>query len=310
MSKPNIIALDLETTGLGEKGERVVPVQIAAIALDENLNELGRFQTFLKIPERAEEMKDPTLTLGEMRVRAAKAELPLATYVSLKDGAVLEAYAMDKVHAPKGRTYEWFQEHGVAPEVAYREFVAFCQQYQANRLVPLGQNAAKFDVPMLVRELLLNVPNLVLKKERDGSVPSGKLLLDLDHHVLDTVVLAYAKYVYGTGELKKVSLKPLCDFLGVPLEESDAHDAMNDIVATIECYKILQRRIAPQTFNEAKEAFGPVVEQLVLAEANKIVEGWLAASRVDEARKYLQERLAQHPFLGKLLGVFFKKILA
>lgn len=186
-TKLPIFLFDLETTGLGEGGERIVPVQIAAVVLDPDTFAVkGSFQTFVRVPE----------------------------------GAHIEVGAME-MHAKKGRTLEFFNEEGIEPQVAYERLGAFLKQY-GDKLLPSGHNAAAYDVPIIKREALFY-----------------GVRLPLDHHVLDTAVLALAKLVYGTGELAKVGLKPLCDHLGVVLSEADAHDAINDVLATAQVLRKL-----------------------------------------------------------------------
>ena len=62
------------------------------------------------------------------------------------------------------------------------------------------------------------------------------------HHRVDTVTLIY-EHLVPCG-LKSVSLKAACDFVGIPLSDSDAHTAMGDIRATRALYHTLNRATA------------------------------------------------------------------
>lgn len=115
-----IFCFDLETTGLGELGEPIVPVQIAALILDgaqPHLPEIDVYHTFLKVP----------------------------SYAHIEEGAMA-------MHAKKGRTLEWFQAHGKDPAVVYPELMDFIRRY-GNYLVPAGHNAAGYDMPIFRREV-------------------------------------------------------------------------------------------------------------------------------------------------------------
>ncbi len=204
MKRSHIFVFDLETTGLGQKGERVVPVQLAGIVLDpDNLKELAEFSTFLKIPE----------------------------------GAVIEPYAMS-MHAKKGRDYDFFQREGKDPEGAYRALADFLKPY--GRIVMAGHNAAKFDTPMLVRELLLHNVGVDIPNPEKPATMGYPVWIDMDYHVYDTMVLAYDQLKFGLKKVYSVSLGNLCKYLGIPLSETDAHDAMNDVRATAEVLRKLQ----------------------------------------------------------------------
>jgi DNA polymerase III alpha subunit (gram-positive type) len=115
-----IFVFDLETTGLGEMGEAIVPVQIAGIILDARqpgFPEIDCFHEFLKIPSYAH----------------------------------VEPYAM-QMHEQKGRSYEWFMNAGKPPLQVYQELDAFIRKH-GNYLTPAGHNAAGYDMPILRREV-------------------------------------------------------------------------------------------------------------------------------------------------------------
>ncbi len=235
--KDTLVILDLETTGLGEMGERVVPVQIAAIALDpRTLEEKGRFERFLQIPQQSPMMRNGT-TLEELRSRAQQEGWPdFASFVTFYEGAKLEEYAMGmhEKHEPK-RDLEWFKANGEDPQTAWLEFVEFCAQY--GRVIFGGHNAAKFDLKILLPELMRY--GIALKKPKAGQ-PSLSPYIDLDHHAVDTAVYAYNHLVIKLGLPLKVSLKILAPALGIEFNEGKAHDAMYDVLKTIEVLKVMQ----------------------------------------------------------------------
>lgn len=115
-----MIVFDLETTGLGNNGERIGIVQIAAAAVKGGIV-IDKFHEFLQIPAEA----------------------------------VQEEFAM-KMHAEKGRTEEWFAVNGTNPSQVLEAFVAWVNSHSTEGRVSLcGHNIANFDVPHLKREINL-----------------------------------------------------------------------------------------------------------------------------------------------------------
>lgn len=192
MDNASLIVFDLETTGLGNGGERIGIVQIAAAAVTEAGMVVDKFHAFLQIPE----------------------------------GAVCEEYAMN-MHASKGRTEEWFESNGTDPAAVLEAFVAWVNGHAAKGKVALGgHNVANFDIPHLKREI-----NLL--------TTGGWGALKVDHHLVDTCILAYP--LKQAGKVKSCSLKALVEHFGII--NADAHDAMADVEATValhnklmECY--------------------------------------------------------------------------
>jgi DNA polymerase-3 subunit epsilon len=115
-----IFCFDLETTGLGEMGEPIVPVQIAALILDgghPDLPEIDVYHTFVKVP----------------------------SYAHVEEGAMA-------MHAKKGRTLDWYQANGQDPAVVYPAIMDFIRRY-GSYVVPAGHNAAAYDMPIFRREV-------------------------------------------------------------------------------------------------------------------------------------------------------------
>ena len=202
MSRKKLFFFDLETTGLGLQGERIVPVQIAGILVDPNVPgwpELARFGPFfLKIPK----------------------------------GAHCEPYAM-AMHEEKNRTRDFFNIQGYDPKDVYERLREFLKPY--GKCVPAGHQAAGFDVPLLIQEShLAGVP---LESPRGAE-------WGLDYHVYDTAGLAYAMLYYASAHpIERVSLKPLCEHLGIPVREDLQHDAMYDIELTVKCAREMHKRL-------------------------------------------------------------------
>lgn len=188
MDNASLIVFDLETTGLGNGGERIAIVQIAAAAVTSAGVVVDKFHAFLQIPE----------------------------------GAVREEYAMN-MHAGKGRTEKWFETNGSDPAQVLESFVAWVNGHASKGKVALGgHNVANFDVPHLKREI-----NLLTK--------AGWAGMKVDHHLVDTCILAYP--LKQAGKVKSCSLKALVDYFGIV--NADAHDAMADVQATLELHNKL-----------------------------------------------------------------------
>ena len=203
MLRKPLFFFDLETTGLGKMGERVVPVQIAGILVDPNKPgwpELARFGPyFLKIPANAH----------------------------------CEPYAMG-LHEKLGRSRDFFNVQGHNPKDVYEALRQFLKPY--GRCVPGGHNAAGYDIGLLKREAGLNDVQLEAPKGEDWG---------LDYHVYDTAVLGYAMLHYAASTpLQSVSLKPLCEHLGVYVEEAKQHDAMYDVELTVNCAREMHKRLS------------------------------------------------------------------
>ena len=58
----------------------------------------------------------------------------------------------------------------------------------------------------------------------------------MHYHKLDTISIAFAK-LYGHRDVEKLSLRALCEYLGV--ENKKSHSALSDIRATFEVFKKL-----------------------------------------------------------------------
>ena len=203
MARKRIFFFDVETTGLGKKGERVVPVQIAGIIVDPNTPgwpEVGRFGPyFLQIPV----------------------------------GAHCEPYAME-MHEKKHRSRDFFRIKGLPPAEVYSALKDFLAPH--GKCVPGGHNAAPFDLPILRREAALHGVELEAPRGADWG---------LDYHVYDTAVQAYQMLHYcGSRPLASVSLKPLCEHLGIPVDEAQQHDAMYDIELTVQCAREMHKRLS------------------------------------------------------------------
>ena len=110
------MVFDLETTGLGLGGERVVPVQFAGVMLDEQLREMDCFTRFFKTPE----------------------------------GAHVEEAAM-KMHLAHGRDREFFAANGLPAEEFYPLLNKWVKSF-GGKPTPSGQNVAAYDLPILKRE--------------------------------------------------------------------------------------------------------------------------------------------------------------
>jgi DNA polymerase III epsilon subunit-like protein len=185
-----IFCFDLETTGLPTLGLPVVPVQIAGVVLDPNvpgLPEIGEFHEFMQVPAYAH--FDP------------------------------EAIQM---HAAKGRTPEWYQMNGKPPAEVYRALDAFLRGFMRHKWdmpYPAGHNVASFDIPILNREIAMQLG-------KDYRFP-------LRYHILDTMgECTWRKML--TGAPDKLKLSEVARHFSVPLNEEEAHDALVDVKATAE----------------------------------------------------------------------------
>lgn len=155
------------------------------------------------------------------------------SYIQIPPDATLGTFAM-AMHRKKGRNQQFYQKNGKPAAQVYEELEAFAQPFltkyseKPRKLLPAGHNVGPFDIPLLRREAYLHGVDVETF---------------LDHHCLDTAGMAYERYMFDRPILEKVSLKPLCQHLGIELdEEKDQHDAVVDVLKTAEVLRKLMMR--------------------------------------------------------------------
>lgn len=193
MLKPHVVVFDLETTGLPSEADHIGITQIAAVVLDPNQPGWPELASF-------------------------------TSFLQLMDQAHRSPFAM-RMHRKKGRDEAFFADQGYHPSIVYGALEEFIQANKNEHEVWLaGHNAAMFDIPLLARDMMRWGFDL------NGQKGNGRMA---DHHPMDTAIMANDRYgLFGTGELDKVSLKPLAKFLGIPFDEDAAHDALYDVRIT------------------------------------------------------------------------------
>jgi DNA polymerase III epsilon subunit-like protein len=113
----DLCVLDIETTGLGLRGEPVAALELAAVLLDgRTLGEMGAFHTFIQPPA----------------------------------GCFVEEKAME-MHKNNGRDLEFFRTFGAPAVDAYKRFLAFLDDHGGDFYVA-GQNVSQLDCRILDRD--------------------------------------------------------------------------------------------------------------------------------------------------------------
>lgn len=239
-----IFWFDLETTGLGEKGNTVLPYHLAGILTDANLNELGRIELFFRVP-------------GDFVWE------PYAFNMAKERGLVLTR------HEPNVRQRIRNQEGDPAfyavegkPSVTYEHGLELLTRWLNDRksvgsISPAGQNIASFDLPILrklwhaVNDASVPQPGLLTRfsnwvLSRKPAKRTGVLTYaggwPFDYHPIDTCVYAGFDYWFANNEVNSVSLVPMCEHVGIQLSEQQAHNAMNDVEATLALGRIFVER--------------------------------------------------------------------
>lgn len=119
-----------------------------------------------------------------------------------------------------GYTYEKWEARGATTQAVFQAtFIRFLETSGLNRTKPLGHNVS-FDIGKI-----------------RSFVPVDLFRRALAYHFADSMVLAIALDDARGVTDARYNLKELCTRYGVSL--TDAHDALADITATVELYKVL-----------------------------------------------------------------------
>jgi exodeoxyribonuclease-1 len=202
---------DTETTGLDKDFTQIL--QIALVFTDDDLNILS----------------------------SKKIECRTSPWVVPSPGALLTTgFEPDDLKNNKHSHYEMMQE------------IDSWIRSQHWPVTFVGYNSIGYDEPILAQNLYHNLldPQLTSSKNNANDQSNGRA----DVMILVKAVAAYMPGVlklktmndYGTPSL---SLKNVAQQNGVQLSDDDAHDAMNDIKATIGVAKLLQKA-APQVWQQ------------------------------------------------------------
>lgn len=175
--KQRSVFFDLETTGL-DASEHVI-IQVAAIAVDDQLNELETFEEKLQFDVELATKESMEIAKWGKRGHLWKDALtPLAGAYAFAD--FLRSHATTEKLSKRGRPYK------VATLV--------------------GHNAARFDSAFLWAWFKAMDP------------PRG-LYLPADYHVVDTISMAQALRWAGGLEVRDLKLATLCEHFGIELGE-------------------------------------------------------------------------------------------
>ncbi len=191
-----IVFLDLETGGLNPKKHAIT--QIAAIAVDDEVNELEVFER----------------------------KVQFGTLEGTKEALNKQKYDPET----------WATEGRRADEVA-REFASFLRRHASVEKVGkngrpyrlalvAGHNAVTFDVPFLQEWYRRH-----------------KAFCPVTHTVLCTLQRAQWYFLAEHPEVtppENFQLGTLCDYFGLDFPEETRHDALADIRATLELYRLLR----------------------------------------------------------------------
>lgn len=217
-----IFWFDLETTGLGEAGGAVLPYHLAGILTDTNLNEIDRIEMFFEVPGSFQWEPVALKMATDRRLKFVHPEPSLWERLSGRTPKPLYA-AVDGV-----------------PTVSFEAGMSLLTTWLHGRrtrssISPAGQNIAAYDLPIL-RKLWHSV----------NETTGGSLTLlggwPFDYHPIDTYVYAGFDFWFANNEVTSVSLVRMCKHLGIPLTEANAHNAMNDVLATLELGRALVAR--------------------------------------------------------------------
>ena len=194
MSGEKIIFLDLETAGL----ELTRPIiQIAAIAVDENLNEIETFEAKIRFDKR--EADPRSLNKKNYSEKLWQAEAQSSRRVAQSFSRFLRKHA----------TVDCLSSHGT--------------HYQLAQLA--AHNGERFDGPFLHAWF----------KRLGIFCPARYMVLCTKQRLLwlfeeDKTLTPPADFKLGT----------LCQYFGVRLLADEAHDALNDVRATVSLYRAIR----------------------------------------------------------------------
>jgi DNA polymerase III epsilon subunit-like protein len=156
-----------------------------------------------------------------------------ASYLRLQPGVYKSPFAM-RMHRDRGKSETFFAARGGEPASVYHQFERFLKPF--GEVVLAGHNAGPFDVPLLARDMRRCGFDLT-----DGKPGGGRLA---DHHIIDTASMAFDRFgCIGSGELSKVSLKPLAEFLGFAFDAEKAHEAVYDVEVMLYCLRKMKNII-------------------------------------------------------------------
>ena len=203
-----IVFIDLETGGLMDVVAGVVKIrkpviQIAAVAVDSRLAECGRFETKISFDE-----------------------------------SDADAFALRK----NGYDRDTWRRESVSPLVAAKRLIRFLRQHatvdrvsSSGRIFQVAKlaahNAERFDGPILFAWY-----EHLAKKH-----PKDHLFFPASFSVLCTKQKAYWLFEDDKSLTppEDFRLETLCRYFGVPFDERQAHEALYDVLATVDLYRAM-----------------------------------------------------------------------
>ena len=194
-----LVFFDLETAGLDPEQHPII--QIAAIAVDSELSELESFEIKVRFDEAEADPESLSANHYSKKVWEREAVPPLVA--ARRFSKFLRRHATFDMVSKKGEPFQ------IAQLVAH--------------------NGERFDGPFIhawYRKLKLTHPKLFCPARYMVLCTKQRALWLFDE---DKGLTPPASYKLGT----------LCEYFGVRLKPEEAHDALNDVRATVELYRAM-----------------------------------------------------------------------
>lgn len=200
-SQPNIIAIDLETTGLQEGFNEIF--EIACLAINNKFEILDSFRSYMRInhPERYTEQAQKITKISPQFLETQP------------DRNVIRNSLLNWIH------------------IIY-------EKNSNNKLIAMGHNYINFDKKFIEHFLTPDAYSYYFNTDVDVD------LMDLSRKYNNLAKCNKIPY----PPTKNQKLETLCEFCNITID--NAHNALHDIVAAVECYKRIYNFIENSYVND------------------------------------------------------------